>query len=146
MGKIRGSHTGSLADTAGLAMKIVPLDHAEFLVIDDRGRQHRVFATARSSTRWVFCEGQVWEIETESSSRTRKRAAGHDNLSAPMPATVLRIPVEQGEVVIKGQTVLLLEAMKMEMPLRAAHGGTVTAIRCAEGEFVQPGVTLIEIE
>jgi biotin carboxyl carrier protein len=127
-------------------MKVVPVDQVEFLVIDDRGHQHRVFAASRGSTRWVFYEGDVWAIETGTTPRLRTRAAGHETLSAPMPATVLEIPVGLGTVVTKGQTVLLLEAMKMEMPLRAAHDGIVTAIRCAAGELVQPGVTLIEIE
>ncbi len=127
-------------------MKIVPLDRAEFLVIDDDGRQHRVFAAAGDRSHWLFYEGEVWEIETGASPRRQTRMAAHEHLSAPMPATVLSIPVNAGQVVTKGQTVLLLEAMKMEMPLRAAHDGTVTAIRCSRGELVQPGVTLIEIE
>lgn len=127
-------------------MKVVPVDEVEFLVVEDSGRQHRVFAASRGSTRWVFCEGHVWTVERGSTPRFRTRAAAHESLSAPMPATVLDIPVALGDIVTRGQTVLLLEAMKMEMPLRAAHDGTVTAIRCAAGELVQPGVTLIEIE
>lgn len=127
-------------------MKVLSIDPVEFLVVDDDGRQHQVFATTRAGVRWVFCNGRIWELATEPAARQRGRHGEHENLSAPMPATVIRIPVEQGQAVEKGETVLLLEAMKMEMPLRAAHKGTVTAILCAEGELVQPGVTLIEIE
>lgn len=127
-------------------MKILPLGNHEFLVEDDEGSQHRVFAVVNGSTQWVFCDGEVWDLETAGAPRARKRAAAHESLSAPMPATVLRIPVAQGDAVTKGQTVLLLEAMKMELPLRAAHDGKVSAIRCREGEIVQPGATLIEIE
>jgi 3-methylcrotonyl-CoA carboxylase alpha subunit len=63
-----------------------------------------------------------------------------------MPATVVRLPVAVGDAVTKGQTVLVLEAMKMELPLRAAHDGAITAINCAQGDLVQPGVILVEIE
>jgi biotin carboxyl carrier protein len=127
-------------------MNVLRVDWAEFLVVDDEGKQHRVFAAERGGVRWAFCEGQVWELAADTPARRRGRHGEHESLSAPMPATVIRIPVEQGQRVTRGETVLLLEAMKMEMPLRAAHDGLVTAIRCAEGDLVQPGVTLIEIE
>ena len=127
-------------------MKVLPLGNHEFLVEDEAGRQHRVLFVASGPARWAFCDGEVWVTETEAPSRMRRRAAAHESLAAPMPATVLKIPVAQGDAVTKGQTVLVLEAMKMELPLRAAHDGTIAAIRCREGELVQPGTTLVEIE
>jgi 3-methylcrotonyl-CoA carboxylase alpha subunit len=63
-----------------------------------------------------------------------------------MPATVARIQAQVGQRVRRGDTLLVLEAMKMELPVRATADGTVTAITCAEGELVQPGVPLIEID
>jgi 3-methylcrotonyl-CoA carboxylase alpha subunit len=126
-------------------MKVQRIDTAEFLVIDDEQRQHRVFAASLNGVQWVFWNGHVWEIEADAGPRRRQRHE-HENLAAPMPATVVKIPVEVGQAVRKGDTVLVLEAMKMELPLRAAHDGSVVAIRCAEGELVQPDVTLIEIE
>jgi biotin carboxyl carrier protein len=62
-----------------------------------------------------------------------------------MPATVRQIRVKTGDVVHRGDTLIVLEAMKMELPVRAGADGTVSAIRCREGELVQPGVPLIEI-
>jgi 3-methylcrotonyl-CoA carboxylase alpha subunit len=61
-----------------------------------------------------------------------------------MPATVLRIQTAPGAVVKKGDTLIVLEAMKMEMPLRAPQDGTVAAVHCTEGQLVQPEVTLVE--
>ena len=55
-----------------------------------------------------------------------------------MPATVTRILVEVGQAVSRGDTLLLLEAMKMEMPIKAPADGRITAIRCKTGELVQP--------
>jgi 3-methylcrotonyl-CoA carboxylase alpha subunit len=126
-------------------MTIVLVDGPE-VVIDDGGRRHRVFVTANGATRWAFWEGQVWEIAPAQPGRSRPRAGAHDLLAAPMPASVIRLPVAVGDRVAKGETVVLLEAMKMELPLRAARDGQVTAVNCREGELVQAGVTLIEIE
>jgi 3-methylcrotonyl-CoA carboxylase alpha subunit len=63
-----------------------------------------------------------------------------------MPATVRRINVAAGAQVSKGDTLLVLEAMKMELPVRAPHDGVVTAVSCKEGDLVQAGVPLLELE
>jgi 3-methylcrotonyl-CoA carboxylase alpha subunit len=63
-----------------------------------------------------------------------------------MPATVVGIPVKPGDRVASGDPLVLLEAMKMEMPIRAPRAGTVRAIHCAEGELVQPDKMLVELE
>ena len=69
-----------------------------------------------------------------------------DALVAPMPATVVRVSVTRGDRVDTGDTLLLLEAMKMEMPLRAPRSGVVAEVRCAAGDLVQPGVPLVVLE
>jgi 3-methylcrotonyl-CoA carboxylase alpha subunit len=61
-----------------------------------------------------------------------------------MPATVLKIHVKPGDAVKKGDTVLLLEAMKMELPIRAASDGIVATVSCREGELVPADATLVE--
>jgi acetyl-CoA carboxylase biotin carboxylase subunit len=83
-----------------------------------------------------------------SEPRARRRAAGSSagTLNAPMPATVSKIYVKPGDAVRKGDSVVLLEAMKMELPIRASGDGTVAAIRCREGELVQADAVLIEFE
>ena len=78
--------------------------------------------------------------------RRGSNVTGPQALSAPMPATVAKVLVKPGAAVKKGDTVILLEAMKMELPLRAPADATVKAIHCREGELVQPDVTLIELE
>ena len=62
-----------------------------------------------------------------------------------MPATVVRIEVSPGQTVAKDSLLVMLEAMKMELPIRAPRDGRVTAIHCRAGEIVQPGVPLLEI-
>jgi 3-methylcrotonyl-CoA carboxylase alpha subunit len=63
-----------------------------------------------------------------------------------MPATVRRLLVAPGDRVKAGDSLLILEAMKMELPVRAPAAGTVRAILCREGDLVQPGVALVTIE
>ncbi len=51
-----------------------------------------------------------------------------------------------GQSVAEGETVLVLEAMKMELPVRSPRAGVVKAVHCAQGELVQPGVALVDLE
>ena len=46
----------------------------------------------------------------------------------------------------EGETVIVLEAMKMELPIKAPRSGVVKAVHCAKGDLVQPGVNLLELE
>jgi 3-methylcrotonyl-CoA carboxylase alpha subunit len=80
------------------------------------------------------------------SGRTRRRAAGaaQKTVTAPMPATVIKVPVKAGDTVSKGDVVVLLEAMKMELPVRAGGDAVVARVRCREGELVQADQTLVE--
>jgi biotin carboxyl carrier protein len=59
---------------------------------------------------------------------------------------VRAVLVTEGQSVVRGETMMILEAMKMELPLRAPHDGVVKDIRCRPGELVQPGTPLLEIQ
>jgi len=62
-----------------------------------------------------------------------------------MPATVRAIEVAVGDRVNRGATLIVLEAMKMELPIKAPADGTVVSVACRVGELVQPGVPLVEL-
>lgn len=103
------------------------------------------YAVADGDTRWVFLNGEVHEFEVP--RQGRRRGASHQgSLSAPMPATVVRINTPPGTAVKRGDTLVVLEAMKMELPVRANADGTVATVNCRVGELVQPGVSLVEIK
>ena len=63
-----------------------------------------------------------------------------------MPATVLKVLVETGATVKKGDPIVLLEAMKMELPIRAEADASVTAVHCREGDRVEAGAVLVELK
>jgi acetyl-CoA/propionyl-CoA carboxylase biotin carboxyl carrier protein len=86
------------------------------------------------------------------SSRPRRRdasqaAGGHagDELRAPMQGTIVKVAVENGQLVAVGDLVVVLEAMKMEQPLTAHRSGTVTGLHATPGEQLAGGAVICEI-
>jgi 3-methylcrotonyl-CoA carboxylase alpha subunit len=97
---------------------------------------------------WVFIDGHTYLVEGREADAHERVHVTDDQvaLSAPMPATVLAIKVAPGQEVAAGDLLVLLEAMKMEVPIKAPRAGRVKSLACREGDLVQPGVPLIEFE
>jgi acetyl-CoA carboxylase biotin carboxyl carrier protein len=68
------------------------------------------------------------------------------DVPAHITGTVWKIEVEVGDEVSDGDTVVILESMKMEMPVEAEDDGTVSEIRVEEGQSVQEGDVLVVLE
>lgn len=68
------------------------------------------------------------------------------DVEAHITGTVWRVEVAVGDAVDEGDTVVILESMKMEMPVEAEDPGVVKEIRCAEGQAVSEGDTLVVLE
>lgn len=66
-----------------------------------------------------------------------------EDVRAELPAKVWRVSVAVGDAVAEGDTVVILESMKMEIPVLAEHGGTVIEVRVTEGDVVQEGDILV---
>jgi 3-methylcrotonyl-CoA carboxylase alpha subunit len=116
-------------------------------VTDAEGRTRRVHTAVSREGIWVHLNGDVDLLarhDRQPVTRASTAAADHE-LVAPMPATVLSIVAPPGSTVAAGDVLLILEAMKMELPVRAPRAGTVSAVHCREGELVQPGLTLVEL-
>ncbi len=73
-------------------------------------------------------------------------ASGPAPLKAPMPGLIVRVNVAVGDVVVAGQGLVVMEAMKMENELRTASAGTVKAILVETGKAVDKGTILVELE
>lgn len=76
---------------------------------------------------------------------TRPKAAHEGDVTTPMPGAVVGIKIQLGEKVKAGQTVLIVEAMKMQSEVHTPIAGTVKAIHVAEGDRVNPDEVLVEI-
>ena len=72
-------------------------------------------------------------------------AAVAKEIRAEMVANVWKVVVSQGDTVADGDTLVILESMKMEIPVLAEGGGTVTALHVGEGDVVQEGDVIAEI-
>jgi biotin carboxyl carrier protein len=95
---------------------------------------------------WVGIDGHAIEFRVRRDAHdVRSVTADQDALSTPMAATVVRVNVRPGDHVEAGDTLIVLEAMKMELPIRAPRAGTVKDVRCEEGQLVQAGDSLIEM-
>ena len=102
-------------------------------------------AAQRGDAVWVGVDGHVFELKVRHGGRRHTATADDDALSPPMPATVVRILVQPGASVAAGDLLIALEAMKMELAIRAPHDGVVKAVHCREGDLVQPGTPLVEM-
>jgi biotin carboxyl carrier protein len=116
-------------------------------VVTDGTRAWRVAVAGPRDARFVGVAGAsaCVEVQPEGQAPARRRRAVEAGTAAPMPGTVIEIAVEVGQPVRAGDVLLTLEAMKMELPIRAPRDGVVSALRCSPGELVQPGLPLIEI-
>ncbi len=68
-----------------------------------------------------------------------------EQIRAEMVANVMSLLVADGDTVAAGQPVVILESMKMEIPVLAEQGGTVVAVSVAEGDVVQEGDVIVEL-
>ena len=115
--------------------------------VRDGGESWRVAAAADANGTWLFFDGRSAYVPRDAgSSRGRSKGRGDSSVMAPMPATVVSINTTPGQPVTEGEVVIVLEAMKMELPIKAPRAGVVKAVHCAKGDLVQPGVNLLELE
>jgi biotin carboxyl carrier protein len=127
--------------------EIVALGKCAYRIVDG-ARSRIAYAAGPADARWVFLDGRVYVVSATQRTGAQKRRGSDDHaaLAAPMPATVVAINVSAGQRVSKGEVLIVLEAMKMELPIKAPRDGSVKAIACKAGELVQPGVPLLELE
>ncbi len=91
---------------------------------------------------------RVTDADTAEQSRTKKGAGGNlpDTITPPMPAVVVSVMVNEGDMIEKGQGAVVVSAMKMETTLVAPFAGKVMKVNVIEGDKVMPGQILIDIE
>jgi biotin carboxyl carrier protein len=107
------------------------------------GRIQRAVVSRDGKRRWVTAAGRT----LAASEVAKKRGAVDLNpsLEAPMPGKVARVLVKVGDRVTKGQTLLTVEAMKMEHALKSPRDGIIEALAAAEDELVSPGTPLVKV-
>jgi 3-methylcrotonyl-CoA carboxylase alpha subunit len=126
---------------------IVRKDQQGHLTVVASGGELRAVAAVSGEVVWVGIDGHVFELKAARQGAGRRRAttSDEDALSPPMSATVVRIVAKPGAAVSAGDLLIALEAMKMELAIRAPRDGVVKAVHCREGDLVQPGAALLEL-
>ena len=117
------------------------------LLID--GQRVTAYVSADGPKRWVTIHGQTFVLTKSSGGRSRGKGTGQEQasaLAAPMPGLVRSVNVSEGETVSKGQTLLVLEAMKMEIRIHAPREGMIQKLLVKQGQTVEREQVLIEIE
>jgi glutaconyl-CoA/methylmalonyl-CoA decarboxylase subunit gamma len=110
------------------------------------GRRFRIASARRKDTILVAVGPRTFSfIREEESSRRRARGLAAAEITAPMPGKVLRVLVREGDVVVAGQALVVLEAMKMETALAAESEALVKRVLVAPGQMVDHGALLIEL-
>ena len=115
---------------------------------EDTVRPRVVHWGADGDAKWLSSGGCAYRLERP---RERRRggaagAAAENTLRAPMPAQVRGVQVSEGQEVAAGQTLLLLEAMKMEIKLASPRAGKVARILAKQGQTVEREQILVELE
>lgn len=102
----------------------------------------------------IVYRGQLYRVKIQDKNDqlidqmgfTQTQGTKSEHIKAPMPGLVLEIKVKSGDQVKQGDSLIILEAMKMENVLKAHHDGEVRIVNVDKGEAVDKGQVLIEIE
>ncbi len=137
---------GTIRATVGdraYSLTAAAIDGGWRLTLD--GESVRVYTAARGSERFVSLNGESFVL-TAAEGRQRRGAAGGGDLTAPMPGQVREVLAAAGDSVARGQTLLLLEAMKMEIRVSAPAAGRIKRLLVKAGDLVDRGQRLVEME
>lgn len=128
----------------------VEILHAENGKLDllINGKPVTAFVSADGAKRWITINGRTFMLTKQSGARKRGSGSqqGAGGLTAPMPGQVRVVNVSEGDSVTKGQTLLVLEAMKMEIRIQAPMDGVVKSLAVKVGQTVEREQELINVE
>jgi propionyl-CoA carboxylase alpha chain len=114
------------------------------------GRVHPFFVTRRQDVLYVWVDGRTYQFTivergprraTDESATSRR-----GELTAPMPGTILKVMVAEGDRFKAHQALIVMESMKMEMTISAPHPGRVRRLACEAGQLVDMGTVLATLD
>jgi biotin carboxyl carrier protein len=113
-----------------------------------QGKPATVYYAVDDGGAWLSMAGCTYHLEKPrpTAAQAARDGAGEGTVRSPMPAQVRAVQVSEGQAVEQGQTLLLLEAMKMEIRVRAPADGRVARLLVAEGQSVLKEQVLVEME
>ena len=155
--RLAGHIIAEVLDDAGQVRQTFVVDAARTgdgavlsLVID--GRAHDCVVEQRDGRTVVAVDGERVDVsllderQKVAAEAAAARGGGTQTVEAIMPGVVVELRVAEGDVVEAGQTLLVLEAMKMQNPIQASAAGRVARVAVVQGAAVAGGALLLEIE
>ncbi len=141
-----GPHHVSIGDDAALASLIGAVHRAGNgdVLVEIDGLVRRLRVSSVGDQCWIDGPNGRLRLQREQARRVAVRGAA-DAVNAPMTGRVVVVHVAVGDVVTKDQPLVVVEAMKMEQPLRAPRDGVVAAVHCETGQLVDGGVELVRL-
>lgn len=123
------------------------------LLINGRSYEAYVAAVEEQAEWQVLLHGELSSVLVEDEREKRLRmaaggvaaASGEFSLKAPMPGLIVAVPVTEGQVVQKGDILIILESMKMQNELKCPRDGTITRVKVKPGEGVEQNQPLLMI-
>ncbi len=133
-------------DGQEVPLQAVPDGSGSWLVETHQGRR-RLWVAVRGDARLVFCDGKVHTVRLPDPEYADddEQPGGGPHLTADMPGKIVQVTVNEGQTVTAGQTVLIMESMKMETEIAASVDGVVATIHITAGQVVGQGDALVDI-
>ena len=114
------------------------------LLVEVNGQAQFAHVAKVGDSWWIHLDGRIHVVNGHETG-SADSSAGEGGLTAPMPGTILEIYAKAGQRVREGQTLLVMEAMKMEHRIQAPKAGEVLSVNFSEGDRVDMGATLVEL-
>jgi propionyl-CoA carboxylase alpha chain len=130
-------------DLGELGHAVVHQWSSDYIDVEVNARRRRVRVTQAAGHLYVQSLHGTVDFEVVERFEVRRQAPNAGGLSAPMPGRVLDVRVSPGQVVHAGETLIVMEAMKMEHVIAASGDGTVDEVLVAKGDQVESGAALL---
>ncbi len=140
-----GDHYVATMDGKTVSVQVIRAEDGRMDLLID-GQRVNAHVSSDMAKRWVTIDGHTIMLTKTSGAKQGVRHDHAGGLIAPMPGQVRSVSVRVGDVVKQGQTLLTMEAMKMEIRIQALKDGRVAVLHVAQGQTVEREQILIEME
>uniref|UniRef100_UPI00037C7691 biotin/lipoyl-containing protein n=1 Tax=Actinomadura atramentaria TaxID=1990 RepID=UPI00037C7691 len=143
---IETEYDNTIEPFAGPAAEGAAAGERERVTVEVGGKRVEVVLPAGLGASAAAAPGKAAPARRGAGKKAGGAAASGDSLVSPMQGTIVKLVVEDGATVAAGDTIVVLEAMKMEQPLTAHKAGTVTGLSAEVGQTVSSGAVICDIK
>lgn len=121
----------------------------EFSILLNK-KNTKAYVADSDDSLFVYIDGHVIQLKRPGADNSNYAGAGgefgvKDEVSTPMPGKVVKVLVKQGDKVSAGQSLVIVESMKMENEIKSPADGEVSAVNFKDGDLVEPGQPIIKL-